>query len=98
MSEITIINPFEIPTGREDAALEMYDTFAAYFSKQDGYISTDLHQALGDDAKFHLVSISKWQSQEHFMSALESPELGEIFKNAPKDIVTYPSAYKIIRS
>ncbi len=47
MSKVTTINPFEIPAGKEDVAWELYDTFAAYFSKQPGYISTTLYQSLG---------------------------------------------------
>lgn len=98
MSKVTTINPFEIPAGKEDIALEMYDRFAAYFSKQPGYISTKLYQALGDDSKFHLVSVSEWESPEHFMKALQDPKLGEIAKDMPGDIKNYPSLFEVIRS
>ncbi len=98
MSNVTTINPFEVPEGKEELALEMYDKFAAYFSAQPGYVSTNLYQALGEDSKFHLVSVSTWESSEHFVAALQKPELGAIAKEMPEDIKTYPSLYKIIRS
>ena len=43
MTNITVINPFEVPQGREDEALSMWETFAEYFRKQPGYISTKPH-------------------------------------------------------
>lgn len=96
MKKMTTINPFEVPKGKEKEALAMWEKFAAYFHKQPGYISTKLHRALGPEAKFHLVSISEWESAEHFMAALNSPDLQEIAGNAPKDIQSYPGLYEIL--
>ncbi len=98
MPNVTTINPFEVPAGKEELALKMYDKFAAYFSAQPGYVSTKLYQELGEDGKFHLVSVSTWESSKHFFAALQKPELEEIAKDMPEDIKTYPSLYKIIRS
>ncbi|MEK7775064.1 MAG: antibiotic biosynthesis monooxygenase family protein [Candidatus Zixiibacteriota bacterium] len=98
MSSVIAINPFEVPEGKEKEALATWEKFAAYFCKQSGYISTKLHRALGPEAKFHLVSISEWESPEHFMKALQNPELQEIVAIAPKDISYYPGLYQIIRS
>ena len=55
MTNITVINPFEVPQGREDEALSMWEVFAEYFRKQPGYISTKLHKAINPDAKFHFI-------------------------------------------
>jgi len=96
MKRITTINPFEVPQGKEEEALAVWEKFAAYFHKQPGYIGTKLHRALGSDAKFHLVSISEWESAEHFMSALQNPELQVIAESTPKDIVSYPGLYQTL--
>ena len=45
MSNVIVINPFEVPEGMEQEALTSWDTFAEYFSKQPGYVSTKLHQS-----------------------------------------------------
>lgn len=96
MKRIITINPFEVPKGKEKEALAMWEKFAAYFHKQPGYIGTKLHRALGSEVKFHLVSISEWESAEHFMAALNSPELQKIAKSAPKDILSYPGLYEVL--
>lgn len=98
MKRIIAINPFEVPKGKEYEALVMWEKFAEYFRKQPGYISTNLHRALGAEAKFHLVSISQWKSAEHFMTALQSPELKKIAESMSKEIQSYPGLYEIIRN
>lgn len=98
MSNVITINPFEVPKGREEEALATWEKFAEYFRKQPGYLSTKLHRALGPEAKFHLVSISEWESPEHFMKALQGPELQKIAATASKDISYYPGLYQMIRN
>ena len=98
MKNIITINPFDVPKGKEDEALVMWEKFAEYFRKQPGYVSTSLHRALGTEAKFHLVSISEWKSSEHFMTALQGPELQKIAESMSKEIQSYPGLYEIIRN
>ncbi|KPJ95586.1 MAG: antibiotic biosynthesis monooxygenase [Gammaproteobacteria bacterium SG8_11] len=97
MTKVTVINPFEVPQGREQEALSMWDTFAEYFRKQPGYISTKLHKALTSDAKFHLVNIAEWESAEAFQATLSNPELQEIARKLPNDIPHYPGLYEAVR-
>ena len=98
MANVTVINPFEVPQGREEEALSMWEVFADYFRQQPGYISTELHKAIGDGAKFHFINIAKWESAEAFQAALGKPELGEIAKGLPDDIPHYPGLYEVIRT
>ena len=98
MAPITVINPFEVPPGREEEALSTWEAFAAYFRKQPGYISTKLHKAINPDAKFHLINIAEWESAEAFQAALRNPELQEIAKDLPGDIPHYPGVYEVIRT
>jgi hypothetical protein len=46
MANVIVINPFEVPAGKEEKALELWDKFAEYFRAQPGYISSKLHQAI----------------------------------------------------
>ena len=85
MTNITVINPFEVPQGREDEALLMWEAFADYFRKQPGYISTKLHKAIVPDAKFHFINIAEWESADAFQAALNNPELMEVAKDLPND-------------
>lgn len=98
MNTIKVINPFEVPQGRETEALAMWETFAEYFRKQPGYVSTELHQAISPDAKFSLINIAEWESPQAFQAALNNPELAEIAKTLPADIPHYPGLYEVIRT
>ena len=98
MATVTVINPFEVPQGREDEALSMWESFAAYFRNQPGYISTKLHKAISPDARFHFINIAEWESAEAFQTALENPELMSVAKDLPGDIPHYPGLYEIIRT
>ena len=97
MTNVIVINPFEVPRGREDKALSMWDTFAEYFRRQPGYISTKLHKAT-PDAKFHLINIAEWESAEAFQAALDNPELLDIAKELPNDMPHYPGLYEVVRN
>ncbi|MFQ5471223.1 MAG: antibiotic biosynthesis monooxygenase family protein [Gammaproteobacteria bacterium] len=78
MPNIIVINPFEVPQGREEEALSMWESFADYFRKQPGYISTRLRRAINPDAKFYFVNVAEWESQAAFQAALENPDLAEV--------------------
>ena len=45
MSKVVLINPFEVPKGREEEALAFWDRVAAFMRRQPGYIATRLHKA-----------------------------------------------------
>lgn len=96
MSSIVAINPFEVPSGMEDQALELWDRLSAYFSKQPGYIGSKLHQSIDPTAKFHLVTVAEWESADDFMKALS----GEGLKSAAVGLAAfahYPGLYRIVR-
>ncbi len=99
MSEnVTIINPIEVPAGREAEALAIWDRYAAYFSKQAGYVSTRLHRSLDPNAKFRFVNIAEWTSMPAFMAALNSEEIKTVGDGFPNDMPHYPAPYEVIRS
>lgn len=41
---VTLINPFEVPAGREEECLALWKEAAAVLKKQPGFIHTRLHQ------------------------------------------------------
>ena len=97
MANVIVINPFEVSEGNEERAIEMWDQFAAYFRKQPGYVSAKLHRAINPDARFHLVTVAEWESPDHFMAALNNPELSNIVEAATDHSPNYPGLYEVIR-
>lgn len=94
---IMVINPIEVPKGKEKQALEIWDTYANYFRVQPGYLGTKLHKALDSKAKFHYINIAEWKSAEDFLTALNSEKLKKLGKGFPEDMPHYPSIYTIVR-
>ena len=93
-----IINPIEVPSGREEEALAIWDQYAAYFRKQPGYVSTKLHRALDSNAKFNFVNIAEWESMETFVAALKNDEIKTIGASFPEEMPHYPAPYEVIRT
>ena len=98
MANLIVINPFEVPEGKEKQALMTWEKFAEYFRKQPGYVSTKLHRAIKPDARFYLVSISEWTSADQFAAALQNPEVKTIADTAMTDLKYYPGLYEVIRT
>jgi heme-degrading monooxygenase HmoA len=98
MAKVIVINPFEVPEGKETSALEMWDKLADYFRQQPGYVSTKLHRAVHPGAWFHLINFSEWESAEHFQAALSSPQLQELAAGSSDEFPHYPALYEIIRT
>jgi heme oxygenase (mycobilin-producing) len=98
MTNIIVINPFEVPKGQEEQALETWDKFAEYFRRQPGYVASKLHRAINSDARFYLVTVAEWASPDHFMAALKNPELQKIAKATTDHSPNYPGLYEVIRT
>ena len=97
MTNVIVINPFEVPEGGEEQALAIWEKFAEFFCKQPGYVSTRLHRAVSPDARFHLVSISEWVSTEQFAAALQNPKVRTIAEGGMDGLRYYPGLYEVIR-
>ena len=98
MAKVIVINPFEVPSGKEEKALELWDKFAEYFRAQPGYVSSKLHRAISPDSRFHLVTLSEWESAEHFQTALTSDELKKLIESSTDVPPSYPGVYEVIRT
>ncbi len=66
---VTLINPFEVPAGKLDEAIRLWEQARDFLRQQPGYISTELHQSLSPDAPYPLINIAKWESVETFKAA-----------------------------
>jgi len=92
-----VINPIEVPDGKEAEALAIWDKYADYFSAQPGFMGTKLHKALDPKAKFDYINIAEWRSGEDFLKALNNEKIKTVGKGFPEDMPHYPSMYTIVR-
>jgi hypothetical protein len=82
-----LIDPFEVPDGRDDAFLTGWDSAHARLSGRPGYLGARLHRAVGP-ADFRFVEVARWSSPLAFSKALRTPASG--FRS-------HPALYEIIR-
>lgn len=94
---VTLINPFEVPEGREEEALTGWDAAAEFLRKQPGFISTKLHEAIAPGGKFHFINVAQWESAEAFQAAVTSPEFQRLTKDTIEDFPHYPALYRVVR-
>jgi len=98
MASVVLINPFEVPEGQEDEALQMWKRGADFLRQQPGFISTQLHKAITPNARFHLVNVAEWETAEHFQSAVNSAEFQRIIAGAMEAYPHYPGLYQAIET
>ncbi len=94
MDHVALINPFEVPVGREDEFVERWNQAADYLRQQEGFISTRLHESLDPAATFRFVNVAVWESAEHFQRALSTPEFQELAQDMP--FSGRPALYRVI--
>ncbi|WP_350284351.1 antibiotic biosynthesis monooxygenase family protein [uncultured Croceitalea sp.] len=93
---IILINPFEVPNGKLEESVTYWEACRDFLKKQPGYISTELHETIKDDAKFELINVAVWESPKAFTEASKkmAKELGVA---PPEGLRANPSLYTVIR-
>jgi heme-degrading monooxygenase HmoA len=69
MAEVVFINCFEVPAGREDAFLALWEEIDGFMLKQPGYRWRRLHRSLDPAARLRYVNVAGWDSAEQFDAA-----------------------------
>jgi heme-degrading monooxygenase HmoA len=90
-----LINPFEVPPGREEECLQGWEKARAYLAQQPGYISMRLHRALSPGARFTFVNIAEWASPEAFQAAVGSAAFQELTRGMAA-FPHYPALYHVV--
>lgn len=89
---IVLINVFTIDLSDEEALLAAWKHDADFMRAQPGYISTQLHKAIGKSGTF--VNYAVWESVEKFNNAFKHPEFQKRIGNYPESAVASPHLFK----
>jgi heme-degrading monooxygenase HmoA len=95
---VILINPFEVPEGKENEALAFWDRVAEYMRKQPGFISTRLHRAVVPWARFHLINLAEWESVAHFEAVMNSEAFKKLTEPYMNVFPHYPGLYEVART
>ncbi len=95
---VTLINPFEVPEGKEEEALAFWERVAEFMRKQPGFVSTRLHKATVSWARFQLINVAEWQSADDFQAAINSEGFKALTEPYMEAFPHFPGLYEAVRS
>ena len=91
-SPVILINKFNVKPQDVDSFLAAWTADAAFFKRQPGFISTQLHRGIGGSCVF--INYAVWESTSHFRQALSQPEFQEALKRYPPSAVASPHLFE----
>ena len=89
---IVLINVFTIDAADEDALLAAWAHDAQFMKEQPGYISTQMHKAIGGSTTY--LNYAVWESVESFRNAFTNPEFQKRIGAYPSSATISPHLFK----
>jgi len=89
---VVLINKFTVKPEEADRLLEAWTADAAWFKRQPGFISTQLHRGIAGSGTF--LNYAVWESTAHFREALSNPEFRTKLVHYPPSAVASPHLFR----
>lgn len=89
---IVLINVFNIDADEEEALIAAWSHDAAFMKEQPGYISTQMHKAVGGSTTY--INYAVWESIESFKNAFTNPEFQKRIAEYPDSAIAAPHLFK----
>ena len=89
---VVLVNLFSVNPGDQDALVEAWRNDAQWMKKQPGYISTQLHKAVGDGSMY--LNYAVWDSVAAFRDAFSNPEFQQQLNHYPSRAVATPHLFE----
>ncbi|MBX4909847.1 antibiotic biosynthesis monooxygenase [Rhizobium bangladeshense] len=89
---VVLVNLFTLDKADEKAFLENWQDDATFMKKQPGFISTQLHRALGENPTY--LNYAVWESNEHFREAFTHPEFRAKISAYPSSAIASPHLFQ----
>lgn len=91
---VVLINLFTVDAADQDALIEAWTEDALWMKKQPGYISTQLHKAVGKSCMY--LNYAVWGSVADFRAAFSNSEFQKALSRYPSSAVTAPHLFEKI--
>jgi len=91
-SGVVLVNPFTLDAADEAAFLRTWRDDAEFMKRQPGFISTQLHRALGESPTY--LNYAVWESTAHFRAAFTHPAFLEKIATYPASAVASPHLFR----
>jgi heme-degrading monooxygenase HmoA len=86
------VNVFTLDKNDEQSFLATWQDDAAFMKRQPGFISTQLHRAIGDSPTY--LNYAVWESNAHFRAAFTHPEFRAKISAYPPSAVASPHLFQ----
>ena len=89
---VVLVNVFTLDKADEPSFLEVWRDDAAFMKRQPGFISTQLHRALGDSPTY--LNYAVWESTAAFKAAFSNPDFQAKLSAYPSSAVASPHLFQ----
>ncbi|UQR63669.1 antibiotic biosynthesis monooxygenase [Bradyrhizobium sp. C-145] len=91
-SPVVLVNVFTLDRADEQSFLQVWQDDAAFMKRQPGFISTQLHRAIGESPTY--LNYAVWESTAHFRAAFTHPEFRSKISAYPSSAVASPHLFQ----
>ena len=91
-SPVVLVNVFTLDKADEAKFLEIWADDAAFMKRQPGFISTQLHRAIGDSPTY--LNYAVWETTAHFRAAFKHPDFQAKISAYPVSAVAAPHLFQ----
>jgi heme-degrading monooxygenase HmoA len=89
---VVLVNVFTLDRADEEAFLAAWTDDAAFMKRQPGFISTQLHRAVGDSPTY--LNYAVWETTAAFRAAFTHPEFRAKLTAYPASAVASPHLFQ----
>ena len=89
---VVLVNVFTLDPADEQTFLQVWQDYAAFMKRQPGFISTQLHRAIGESPTY--LNYAVWESTAHFRAAFTHPEFVAKLSAYPSSAVASPHLFQ----
>ena len=93
-TSVVLVNVFTLEKADEQTFLQAWRNDAAFMRQQPGFISTQLHRAVGESPTY--LNYAVWESTAHFRQAFTNPEFQSKLARYPPSAVRPPHLFRKI--
>ena len=91
-SPVVLVNVFTLDAADEERFLKVWEDDAAFMKRQPGFISTQLHRAIGESPTY--LNYAVWESTADFRAAFTHPEFRTKLSHYPSSAVASPHLFQ----
>ena len=93
-SPVVLVNPFTLDKADEETFLKAWQADAIFMKRQPGFISTQLHRAIGESPTY--LNYAVWELTADFRAAFSHPEFRAKLSAYPPSAVASPHLFQKI--